>query len=411
MQHPDEGKIHAWIDGELPADEASALEAHAGTCAECAAAIAEARGLVAASSRIVNALDVVPGGVIPATAPRRSAWYMSTQVRAAAAVLLVAGASAVLLRDGVRPDATMARLQSEAPAVAVSPVEAERDDAVAADAAASASPELPAAKRAVSGAGAQSIDETRLKETTAASSGTKVGAGRGAAEPLVKQRASSTTEAALDQPVTAALAAGERSEKGRGGALNAAPAPPAPTVAQKPAAETQSMAPPNASERRAAQSLPNVDTSRRFMERRTDGRIRLSVAATVIEPRKLKTEIRDGATRTVYEISPGGTQVTLIERAAPLTLSGKVADATIAVPGAAAAPTAQPSAPPPPPVVRAPTRTAAPALSAAPLAATLTPLDSITWFHVASRRSFVLVGPLSKEILEQIKQGLPPDKR
>jgi len=410
MQHPDEGTIHAWIDGELTADEASALEAHAGTCAECAAAIAEARGLVAASSRIVNALDVVPGGVIPATAPRRRPWYMTTQVRAAAAVLLVAGASAVLLRDGVRPDATMARLQSEAPAVAVSPVEAERDNAVAVDAAAPANPELAAARGAVSGAGTQSMDETRLKETTTASSA-KVGAGRGVAEPLAKQRASATPEAALDQPVTAALAAGERSEKARDEALNPAPASPAPTVAQKAAAETQSMAPPNASERRAARSLSNADSSRGFLDRRADGRISLSAAATVIEPRKLKTEIRDGATRTVYEISPGGTQVTLIERAAPLTLSGKVADAAIAVPGAAAAPTAQPSAPPPPPVIRAPTRTAAPALSAAPLAATLTPLDSITWFHVASRRSFVLVGPLSKEILEQIKQGLPPDKR
>ena len=28
MQHLDEGTIHAWIDGELPPDEASRVEAH-----------------------------------------------------------------------------------------------------------------------------------------------------------------------------------------------------------------------------------------------------------------------------------------------------------------------------------------------------------------------------------------------
>ena len=58
MQHLDEGIIHAWIDGELPPDEASRVEAHANSCAACGALVAEARGLVAASSRIVSALDV-----------------------------------------------------------------------------------------------------------------------------------------------------------------------------------------------------------------------------------------------------------------------------------------------------------------------------------------------------------------
>lgn len=69
MRHPDEGTIHAWLDGALPATEAGALEAHVAGCAECAAATAEARGLLAASSRILAALDSVPGGVLPAEAP------------------------------------------------------------------------------------------------------------------------------------------------------------------------------------------------------------------------------------------------------------------------------------------------------------------------------------------------------
>jgi hypothetical protein len=60
MQHLDEGTIHAWLDGALPNDEARAVEAHVAECAACADAVAEARGLIAASSRILSALDGVP---------------------------------------------------------------------------------------------------------------------------------------------------------------------------------------------------------------------------------------------------------------------------------------------------------------------------------------------------------------
>ena len=42
MQHPEEGTIHAWLDGALPADEAAAAEAHVAGCSECAARVAEA---------------------------------------------------------------------------------------------------------------------------------------------------------------------------------------------------------------------------------------------------------------------------------------------------------------------------------------------------------------------------------
>lgn len=100
MQHPDEGTIHAWLDGELSAEEAAAVESHVAECKECSAMVAEARGLIAASSRIVSALDIIPGGVIPAAKPRRTAWYMSTQLRAAAAVVVVAGASLLVMRGG-----------------------------------------------------------------------------------------------------------------------------------------------------------------------------------------------------------------------------------------------------------------------------------------------------------------------
>ena len=57
MPHLDEGMIHAWLDGQLPPDEAAAAEQHIRECAECSALVAEARGFIAASSRILGALD------------------------------------------------------------------------------------------------------------------------------------------------------------------------------------------------------------------------------------------------------------------------------------------------------------------------------------------------------------------
>lgn len=100
MQHPDEGMIHTWLDGELPADEAAALEAHVSECEQCKASVAEARGFIAGSSRIVVALDNVPSGVIPVAKPVKRVWYSSLQFRAAAAVLVVAGASLLVVRTG-----------------------------------------------------------------------------------------------------------------------------------------------------------------------------------------------------------------------------------------------------------------------------------------------------------------------
>jgi hypothetical protein len=110
MQHLDEGTIHAWLDGALPSDEGAQVEAHAAECAACAAAVAEARGFIAGASRILTALDDVPGGVIPRRtepgvaaalakgrpAPRRRSWLTSGAMRAAAVIaFLAAGGVAV----------------------------------------------------------------------------------------------------------------------------------------------------------------------------------------------------------------------------------------------------------------------------------------------------------------------------
>ena len=97
MQHLDEGTIHSWLDGALSADEAARVEAHVAECPQCATAVAEARGFIAASSRILTALDHVPRGVVPAAPPVK--WYNRAAWRAAAAVLVVAVGSLVVVRN------------------------------------------------------------------------------------------------------------------------------------------------------------------------------------------------------------------------------------------------------------------------------------------------------------------------
>lgn len=73
MQHLDDGTIHAWLDGALGAEDAAAVEAHAATCRACADRVAEARGLIAASSRILSSLDDVAAGVVPIERPAAAA--------------------------------------------------------------------------------------------------------------------------------------------------------------------------------------------------------------------------------------------------------------------------------------------------------------------------------------------------
>ena len=125
MPRPDEGVIHAWLDGELGAEEAARVERLVADDPEWAAAAAEARGLVAASSRILAALDVVAGDVIPqggraapavngARAPRPQ-YTVRPWMRIAAGVVLVAG-TAYVATQGIRPEQESARESGSATA-------------------------------------------------------------------------------------------------------------------------------------------------------------------------------------------------------------------------------------------------------------------------------------------------------
>lgn len=110
-QHPEEGTLHAYIDGELTPAETAELEAHVAGCESCAAALAEARGLVAAASRAISALDVAPSSARPVSSAPATAVPLRRKVRppifrvpyarAAALLLLVGGTAVVVDRSGV----------------------------------------------------------------------------------------------------------------------------------------------------------------------------------------------------------------------------------------------------------------------------------------------------------------------
>jgi Putative zinc-finger len=128
MSHPDEGQIHAWLDGALPAAAGDALEAHVASCTECAARVAEARGLVAAASRILTALDEVPAGVLPDASrglPRagrspgssrpRSLWRQPRIAAAAALLVVAAGTVSVMRATRGQPMADLSSPDAAAP--------------------------------------------------------------------------------------------------------------------------------------------------------------------------------------------------------------------------------------------------------------------------------------------------------
>ena len=124
MQHLDEGTIHAWLDGALAGEEAVAVAGHVDECRECAAMVAEARGMIAATGRIVSALDDVPAGVIPTPrqsgAAQHSMWrrlrFTPARAALAATVLLTVGTLFASRRNETRKDT--ASEQAAAPMVA-----------------------------------------------------------------------------------------------------------------------------------------------------------------------------------------------------------------------------------------------------------------------------------------------------
>lgn len=127
--HPDEGTIHAWLDRQLDDTSAATLEAHLQRCDECAERVAEARGLIAGTSRILSSLDEDDSpasdkpaveswrpAVLPTRRARGIPTFRFTPARSAIAAVLVVAVATAIVRENRQ---SSSRLASEAAASAV----------------------------------------------------------------------------------------------------------------------------------------------------------------------------------------------------------------------------------------------------------------------------------------------------
>ena len=368
MQHPDEGTIHAWLDGALPPEQGAELEAHAASCAECSAAIAEARGLIAASSRIVSALDIVPSGVIPARKPAPRPWYASTQLRAAAAVIFVAGASMLLLRDrntGSIEDLSQ-RVMSES-----SPVQAP-----AAAVPGTSTPERSAAGSSALKAASPNVGSGRIAETGQAD-GTRT-----QAEDRVINR-SGAAKVSAGTAVADAAAPDAVS-----GSAVSAPAAPAPPPVPMSAGTTGNVA--------GSQGAPimNRDSAvrRSFGESLELSNVVVTgvASASLARPDSLIVISTDSAMgyKSVRYRTTAGVEVLLTEERTDPRRESARANRRAMAPAAAA---------PPPQAVQA--------------QSDALPITTIEWFDAIRQRKYVLSGRLTKEALERIRTQIEKTSR
>ncbi len=360
MQHPDEGMIHTWLDGELPAEETAALEAHVGECEECAAAVAEARGFVAASSRIVSALDAVPRGAIPIPKPASRPWYAKAQFRAAAALLLVAGTSLVVVR-GNRQSNT-AFMADKAVAVDA----AERTDAPSALAPPnpeSAQPQTQSAHSGQSGSVVQS----------APSASAPVGKTLKATDEIARSRQRADVSKSDET-----LKNAERMEE--------VAAKPADLLVPKPEARRK----------------PFGSTNPQLSEIVVTG-VATAASESDAALRVVSTDSAGSTKRTVIEVSPG-VQVTFTEAdASGFATASAEANAAKTMASAQRAAGSVPHAPlPAPPSI-------IPGIAAD--LAKKPEVHTITWVDSATGRTYSLSGPLSVEKLEALKPRLVKLKR
>jgi len=101
MSHVDDGTLHAYLDGELPPDEARGVDAHLAQCPDCRTRLEEERALIGRADELLGraappdrALPPFrPGDVKP---PARLWWQVRLPLAWAATVVLALGAGLYL---------------------------------------------------------------------------------------------------------------------------------------------------------------------------------------------------------------------------------------------------------------------------------------------------------------------------
>ncbi len=118
MSHVDEGTLHAYLDGELPPAERTALETHLADCATCRATLTEERALRERASAVLGSARPAERPAPPLEQlrrePKRSPWRVRRSFAWAASLALALG-----LGYSLRTPRASAPLQTPAEPVVV----------------------------------------------------------------------------------------------------------------------------------------------------------------------------------------------------------------------------------------------------------------------------------------------------
>ncbi|MGH7603614.1 MAG: zf-HC2 domain-containing protein [Gemmatimonadaceae bacterium] len=397
MQHPDEGTIHAWLDRALSAEEAARIEAHVNECPECAAAVAEARGFIAASTRILTALDNVPKGAVPAVA-RNATSRNWMYWRAAAAVLVIAIGTVVVRRE--QTGAPQGVATNETPDTNPVPAFAPPIKVFAQKPAGPARPALTTVPSGAPGTSSQ-LPTSRGNEA-------RVAAGRDASPEAIRPQNEATPRAVGAGTGARTLATAATTQNSAVAPTPQRFAPARPAVSGKTSgAEISDNKPGEATSASALQGAS--------VPRNANGGI--ASDALAIEPpqlRALSARRVIGGNRTVYEVAPGDT-VVLIE-SLPTQLNAVVVTGAseTAIRTTARTSTGTTTAKPNAQTAQSNAQTAQPAPSAPPPAtkqAAAAPTDvntinTIAWTDPATGHTMELSGHHTPPELEVIRQRI-----
>jgi len=113
MSHVDEGTLHAYLDGELPPAERTALETHIADCASCRATLTEERALRERASAVLGSARPAERPAPPLEQlrrePKRSPWRVRRSFAWAASIALALGVGYSLRTPRVPAAATPAQ--------------------------------------------------------------------------------------------------------------------------------------------------------------------------------------------------------------------------------------------------------------------------------------------------------------
>jgi anti-sigma factor RsiW len=91
MWHPDDGDLHALLDGELSGEARSRVETHLRGCSECEARYREAKTFAVEADSLVNAIDVPPAQTSPSVGRPGRRRFPQTALAWAATLVLAVG--------------------------------------------------------------------------------------------------------------------------------------------------------------------------------------------------------------------------------------------------------------------------------------------------------------------------------